>query len=181
MATFVERMVGAAKLNVPIIEEIEADKDATMPALGVVVLAAIAAGIGGVAGGGRGFGVLLVSSLFGWVLWAFLTWVIGTKFLATPDTKSDMGELMRTMGFAQSPGLLRVFSAIPLLGWVVDTVVLVWLLVAMVVAVRQALDYRSTGRAVAVVIIGWIINVAMAAFALGLAGVAGWMATGAGS
>jgi len=178
MATFVQRMIGAAKLDVPVIEEIEADRDATMPALGVVVLAAIAAGIGGVAGGGRGFGVLLVSSLFGWVFWAFLTWVIGTKFLATPDTKSDMGELLRTMGFAQSPGLLRVFSFIPVLGWLIDFVVMIWLLAAMVVAVRQALDYTSTGRAVAVVILGWLINVAIAATALGLAGVAGWMAAG---
>jgi len=174
MATFVQRMVGAAKLDVPIIEEIEADKDATMPALGVVVLAAIAAGIGG----GKGFGILLVSSLFGWVFWAFLTWVIGTKFLATPDTNSDMGELLRTMGFAQSPGLLRVFSIIPFVGWLIDFVVLIWLLVAMVVAVRQALDYTSTGRAVAVVIIGWLINVAIAAFAVGLAGGAAWLASG---
>jgi hypothetical protein len=178
MATFVQRMIGAARLDVRVIEEIEADKEGTMPALGVVVLAAIAEGIGGAAGGGKGFGVLLVSSLFGWVFWAFLTWVIGTKILATPDTKSDMGELLRTMGFAQSPGLLRVFSGIPFLGWLLDFVVLIWLLVAMVVAVRQSLDYTSTGRAVAVVLFGWLVNAAISIFALALAGGAAWMAGG---
>jgi hypothetical protein len=176
MATFVQRMIGAAKLDVPVIEEIEADKEGTVPALGVVVIAAIAAGIGGAAAGGAGFGILLVSSLFGWVFWAFLTWIIGTKILATPETSSDMGELLRTMGFAQSPGVLRVLSGIPFLGWLIDFVVQIWLLVAMVVAVRQALDYRSTGRAVAVVIIGWLINAVIAVFALTLAGIAGGLA-----
>lgn len=176
MATFVQRMIGAAKLDVPTIEEIEADKDATMPALGVVVLAAIAAGIGGVAGGAAGFGVLLVSSLFGWVFWAFMTWVIGTKFLAEPETKSDIGELMRTMGFAQSPGLLRVFAALPLVGWLIDFAIWIWLLVAMVVAVRQSLDYKSTGRALAVCAIGWLINAAMTLFAMSLVGLGGMAA-----
>jgi hypothetical protein len=104
--------------------------------------------------------------------------VIGTKILATPDTKSDMGELLRTMGFAQSPGLLRVFSGIPFLGWLLDFVVLIWLLVAMVVAVRQSLDYTSTGRAVAVVLFGWLVNAAISIFALALAGGAAWMAGG---
>ncbi|HEU4333063.1 MAG TPA: hypothetical protein VFT32_01090 [Candidatus Eisenbacteria bacterium] len=176
MATFVQRMIGAAKLDVPVIEEIEADKDATMPALGVVILSSIAAGIGGVAGGATGFGVLLVSALFGWVFWAFMTWVIGTKFLAGPDTKSDIGELMRTMGFAQSPGLLRVFAAIPLVGWVIEFAIWIWLLVAMVVAVRQSLDYKSTGRALVVCAIGWAINAAMTIFALSLVGLGGMAA-----
>ncbi|MEK7349141.1 MAG: hypothetical protein AABZ94_09735 [Candidatus Eisenbacteria bacterium] len=178
MANFVQRMIGAATLNVPIVEEIEADTEYTTPALGVVVLSAIAAGIGGASGGIQGAAVLLVSSLFGWVFWAFMTWVIGTKFLATPETKSDMGELLRTMGFAQSPGLLRVFGVIPVIGRVVDIVVLVWLLVAMIVAVRQSLDYKSTARAVAVVGIGWLINSAIWLFSLSIIGIGGFLATG---
>lgn len=178
MANFVQRMIGAATLNVPIVEEIEADIEYTTPALGVVVLSAIAAGIGGASGGIQGAAVLLVSSLFGWVFWAFMTWVIGTKFLATPDTKSDMGELLRTMGFAQSPGLLRVFGVIPVIGRVVDVVVLVWLLVAMIVAVRQSLDYKSTARTVAVVGIGWLINSAIWFFSLSIIGIGGYLATG---
>src|SRR5690349_16383310 len=107
MANFVQRMIGAAALRTDIYEEIEADTDYTIPALGVVVLSAIATGVGGANEGSQGFFVLLVASLFGWVFWAFMTWVIGTKFLAEPETKSDMGELLRTMGFAQAPGILR--------------------------------------------------------------------------
>jgi hypothetical protein len=161
MANFVQRMIGAAALNVPMVEEIEADTDYTVPALGVVVLSAFAAAIGGAGGGVQTAAVLLISSLFGWVFWAFMIWVVGTKFLATPDTKSDMGELLRTMGFAQSPGLLRVFSWVPVIGRILDVAVLIWLFVAMIVAVRQSLDYRSTWRAVVVVGIGWLINTAI--------------------
>ncbi len=173
MTNFVQRMIGAATLNVPVVEEIEADTDYTTPALGVVVLTAFAAAIGGAAGGIQNAAVLLVSSLFGWVFWAFLTWVIGTKFLPTPDTKSDMGELLRTMGFAQSPGLLRVFGGIPVIGRVIDFVVLLWLFVTMIVAVRQSLDYTSTFRAVVVVGIGWVINSAIWLFSLSVIGAAG--------
>ena len=158
MANFVERMVGAARLSVPIYEEIEADAEYTVPALGVVVLAALAAGIGGSNFEATGFFTILVGSLFGWVLWAFLTWVIGTKLLATPETKSDMGELLRTMGFAQAPGLLRVLGIIPVAGPVIDIAIWLWLLVTMVVAVRQALDYTSTVRAVLVCVIGWVVS-----------------------
>lgn len=168
MTNFVQRMIGAATLNVPVVEEIEADTDYTTPALGVVVLTAFAAAIGGAAGGIQNAAVLLISSLFGWVFWAFLTWVIGTKFLPTPDTKSDMGELLRTMGFAQSPGLLRVFGGIPVIGRVIDFAVLLWLLIAMIVAVRQSLDYTSTLRAVVVVGIGWVINSAIWLFSLSI-------------
>ena len=180
MANFVQRMIGAATLNVPIVEEIEADTEYTVPALGVVVLSAFAAAAGGLGMGMevQGAAVLLVSSLFGWVFWAFMIWVIGTKFLATPDTKSDMGELLRTMGFAQSPGLLRVFGGIPLIGRVVDIVVLFWLLIAMIVAVRQSLDYKSTVRAVAVVGIGWVINGAIWLFTLSIIGIGGMMVGG---
>lgn len=179
MANFVERMIGAATLKVPVIEEIEADTEYTVPALGVVVLAAIAAAIGAMADGGVATAaVLLVSSLFGWVFWAFITWLIGTKLLPTPDTKSDMGELMRTMGFAQSPGLLRVLGVIPVVGGFVNFIVFIWLFVAMIVAVRQSLDYSSTVRAVAVVGIGWILNVMIWLVTMSLIGVGGMMAGG---
>lgn len=158
MANFVERMYGAATLRVPIYEEIEADTEYTIPALGVVVIAALAAGIGALGYGSTSFLTILVGSLFAWVLWAFLTWVIGTKLLATADTKSDMGELMRTMGFAQSPGLLRCLGIVPVIGPFIDIAIWLWLLVTMVVAVRQALDYKSTVRAVLVCVIGWAVS-----------------------
>jgi hypothetical protein len=92
-----------------------------------------------------------------------MTYVIGTRLLPEPQTRADMGELMRTLGFAQSPSLARVFAALPVVGPLVLVLVLLWMLVAMIIAVRQALDYSSTWRAVGVCVIGWVVAIAVPA------------------
>ena len=86
-------------------------------------------------------------------------YIIGTKILPEPQTRSDLGELLRTTGFSASPGLLRVLGVIPLFGGLIMLAVSIWMLVAMIIAVRQALDYQSTGRAVGVCLIGWFVFV----------------------
>jgi hypothetical protein len=157
MASFTDRMIGAAKLDVRIYEEVEADKTAMGQALTVVVMQSVAAGIGSLTTGGvPGLIGGILGGLIGWFLWAFVVFLIGTKLLPEPQTQSDMGELLRTIGFAASPGVLLVLGAIPLLGAVVSFAVSIWMLVAMVIAVRQALDYKSTGRAIGVCVLGWI-------------------------
>ena len=156
--TFVERMVGAAKLDVRVYEEVEADRSATPQALAVVVLSAVAGGIG-MGAGIRGLVVGTIAGLVGWAAWAWLIYFIGTRWLPEPDTKADIGELLRTIGFATSPGILRVAGIVPILGPIVIVVSAVWTLVAVVVAVRQALDYRSTGRAIGVCLIGWLVQI----------------------
>lgn len=159
MATFVERAIGAAQLNTAIYEEVENDRGATAQAAGVVVLASVAAGIGAIVYGGIG-GVVanIVAGLLGWVVWSYLTWWIGTKWLPEPQTNADPGQLLRTLGFAAAPGVLNVLGLVPVLGHLVRAVVAIWMLVAGVIAVRQALDYTSTGRAIGVVVIGWVVQ-----------------------
>jgi hypothetical protein len=162
MSSFTQRMKGAALLDVPTIEEIESDRSGTVPALGVVVLSAFAAGIGGLFY--EGLGVVLsgvLGAVVGWAIWAALVYLIGTKMLAEPQTRSDWAEIARTTGFAQTPGLLRIFGFIPVIGWVVTAIADIWMLIAMIVAVRQALDYRETWRAIVVVLIGWVVNLAL--------------------
>jgi len=156
--TFVERMIGAARLDSATYEEVEADRAATPQALAVVVLAAVAGGIG-VGAGVRGLVLGTIFGLLGWAIWAWLIYFIGTRWLPEADTRADAGELLRTMGFATTPGILRVVGIVPVLGPLVTIVAAVWTLVAMVVAVRHALDYRSTGRAIGVCIIGWLVQV----------------------
>jgi hypothetical protein len=152
-------MVRASKLDVRLYEEVEADKGAMRQAMGVVVLSSIAAGIGSVGEGGlRGILLGAVLALIGWYIWAYLTYLIGTKVLPEPQTKSDPGELLRTIGFSSSPGLIRVLGIIPGLAGIVFVGASVWMLVAMVIAVREALDYKSTLRAIGVCAIGWIIQ-----------------------
>jgi hypothetical protein len=159
MSSYVDRIIRAAKLDPRLYEEVEADRSAMGQAAGVVLLSSLAAGISHISV--AGFGGLVrgaVAALIGWLVWAFLVYLIGTKLLPEPQTRSDMGELLRTIGFASAPGLIRVIGIIPLLGWLIGFIAAVWTLVAMVIAVRQALDYKSTLRAVVVCIIGWVVQ-----------------------
>ncbi|MGE5175189.1 MAG: YIP1 family protein [Hyphomicrobiales bacterium] len=170
MATWTQRVIGAAKLDAATYEEVEADKTANAQAMLVVVLSAVAAGIGGVGKGGAGVIGGTIFALLGWVLWAALIWLIGTKLLPTKDTVSDVGELLRTTGFAAGPGMIRVVGFLPFLGGLVNLIAWFWMLATMVVAVRQALDYTSTGRAILVCVIGWVIVLAATFWAAALIG-----------
>jgi len=164
MASLVDRMMGAARLDVKTYEEVEADQNALGQAMTVVVLSAVAAGIGNsmrMGVNGLIFGTLI--SLIGWFIWALLTWLIGTKVLPEANTHADMGQMLRTIGFSASPGVLQVLGIIPFLGVLINFLISVWMLIAMVIAVRQALDYSSTGRAVGVVFIGWLVNLVVTA------------------
>jgi hypothetical protein len=163
MSSLKDRMIRAAKLDVTLYEEVEADRAAMGQAMGVVVISSIAAGLGTVTRGGFAGTVpsILLGTLFAlisWYAWAYLTYFIGTKFLPEPQTKADPGELLRTIGFSSSPGLIRVLGIIPGLTGIVFLVASIWMLIAMVIAVRQALDYTSTLRASGVCLVGWIIQ-----------------------
>ena len=162
MADIKERMIRAAKLDASLYEEVEADKDALGQAAVVVLLSSVAGGIGSLLHGGfSGLVLGVVASLVAWYLWAYITYLVGTKLFPEPQTQTDMGQLLRTTGFASSPGLIRVLGIIPGLAGIVFIVALVWMLIAMVIAVRQALDYHSTLRAVGVCAIGWLALVAV--------------------
>ena len=159
MDDFLSRMFRAAKLDVDLYEEVEADEGALPQATMVVVLASVAAGIGEV----FRFGAMAtvtgtISALIGWYVWAFLAYYIGTKFLPEEKTEADYGQLLRTLGFASSPGVIRVLGIIPGLLGIMNFIASIWMLITMVIAVRQALDYESTLRAVIVCVIGWIIQ-----------------------
>jgi hypothetical protein len=163
--TFAERVKGVLFLDLRTFEEIEADTTANGQALLVVVAASVAAGLGaGVRLGTIGLLRETLGALIGWVMWAAVTWVIGSKLLPEPQTRTNMGELLRVIGYAYAPNLFGFFAFLPVLGVVVGTLVAFWLLAATIVAVRQALDYASTTRAAAVVFIGWLIFVGIQYF-----------------
>jgi len=161
MATLVERMLRAARLDANLYEEVEADPTTMRQALVVVLLSSVAGGIGTAGEDGLGLFGAAIASLIGWYIWAFLTYYIGTKWLPEPATEADVGQMLRTLGFASAPGIIRILGVIPGLGMVIAVIGSLWMLCAMVVAVRQALDYRSTGRAIAVCVIGFIVQVAV--------------------
>ena len=158
MSSFAERFIGAALLKPEIYEEVEADKKATGQAMLVVVLSSVAGGIGLAGIGGLGLVLLAVLALLGWVIWAVLIYVLGAKIFPQPQTQSDVGELLRTTGFAAAPRSLWLLGLVPFLQEPVVYLVMVWWLVAMVIAVRQALDFTSTWRAIMVCAAGWLIT-----------------------
>jgi hypothetical protein len=164
---FVRRIVGAALLDAATYEDVEADRGATTQALAVVVLSSLAAGIGarGAAGGPATltfFAGASVIALLAWAAFALVTFEVGSRVLPAPDTRVDVGELLRTLGFAAAPGLFQIFGALPGVMVPAFSLALVWALAASVVAVKQALDYTSTARALAVCGLAWILSLAVA-------------------
>ena len=161
--TFLQRAIGAARLDVQVFEEIEGDRTATSQALLIVVLSSLAAGIG-LTAGIYNAPVLhrVMLALLLWVFWAISTYIVGVYLMPEPQTQTNVGELLRTIGFAASPGMLRIAGMVPVIGGTIYVISTVWMLVAMVIAIRQALDYNSTGRAVVVCVITGMIGVVMA-------------------
>jgi hypothetical protein len=168
--TLIERAIGAVRLDAATYEEVEADPNALSQAMVVVLVASIAAGIGASASGAGGpVGMIRgsIAALVGWFVWAATVYFVGTRLLPGPNTEADLGQVLRTTGFSAAPGVVGILGIVPALGGPVSMVAGLWQLAAMVVAVRQALDYETTGRAVLVCFIGFLLYVAVFALILG--------------
>jgi hypothetical protein len=165
MVVYLRRLAGAFTLDSSAYEDVEADGRATTHAALTVVLSSVAAGVGLHAFGGSTVSIAPLSAfaLLAWASWSLLTFEVGARLLPGARTHADVGELLRTLGFATSPGLLLVAALVPGLAVPVFVMVALWMLAAMVVAVRQALDYTSTARAVIVCLVGWLLAIAVLA------------------
>jgi hypothetical protein len=167
-------MIRAAKLEQSLYEEIAHDQHATRQALVVVLLSSLAAGIGAAPHVGPG-GLVTggVVALLAWYIWTLLTYIIGAKLFPMSQTSARHREIWRAFGFASAPGVLRVFGAVPGLTGIAFLVAVVWMLLAAVIGVRQALNYTSTVRAVGVCVPGWLVQVLLLLFLLLLLGQGG--------
>jgi hypothetical protein len=148
--TLIGRMIRAARLDLRLYAEVEADEASIGQAASVVVLAAFA---GGINLPGAPLAILLaglLAALVGWLLFAYVIYLIGAKLLPEPGTKANFGALLRAMGFANAPGVVKLLGIIPELRLLVFFVAMVWVLVATVTAVRHALSYTSSWRAIGV-------------------------------
>jgi hypothetical protein len=165
MERYLRRLAGALTLDTSAYEDVEADQRSTTHAALTVVLASVSAGVGLRAFGGTNASIvpLTALALLAWASWALLTFEVGARLLPGARTHSDVGELLRTLGFATSPGLLLFVAVLPGLALPIFAMVACWMLVAMVVAVRQALDYGSILHAVAVCAVGWLLAMIMLA------------------
>jgi hypothetical protein len=153
----VDRMVGAALLNIDTYEEVEHDADATLQAAGVVAMVAVAGAIGASPLGILGAGRAAVAALVGWLVWAGIAYVVGDKMLGGTAT---WGELLRTLGFAQAPGVLLILGIVPLLGTPITALVGLWMLATAFIGMRQALDFGNA-KTLATVLLGWVVYVVL--------------------
>ena len=156
--TFLQRVAGVLLLDPQAFEDIEADKTATKQAIGVLMCAGLLAGSGALFDEeAPGLVWVMLAKLVGCWMWAGVTYLLGARLWPEPTTKTDVGELFRVIGFSYLPDLLSALGSLPRVGLGVRIVIAVWQLATTVLAVRQALDYKSTLRAVVVVAIGWLI------------------------
>jgi hypothetical protein len=171
MSLYLYRLEGASLLDASMYEGIEADRTVNLQAAATVLLSSLATGIGSSAWFGwrpTAMLAMVAIALVTWVAWAALMFQIGSRILPEPTTRTDLGELLRTTGFAAAPGMLQVLAVIPSIAEPVFAITIAWMFVAMITAVKHALDYRSTARAVAVCAIA-------AAMCLGVAVILGLM------
>ncbi|MBV9580082.1 MAG: YIP1 family protein [Chloroflexi bacterium] len=168
-----DRMIRAARLDVSLYNEVEADTTATNQALAVVVVGAVAAGLGSLLGSiiaGRPSAAVIgliggiVLALVGWAVWSYVMYFVGTRLFHGTAT---YGEVLRTLGFAYSPSVLLILSFIPVLGGIIDLVVTIWLLVAGFIAIREALDL-DTGNTIATIVVGFIAYLVVIAIVLAI-------------
>jgi hypothetical protein len=161
MGRFARRVIGAAVLDRSVYEDVEADPLATLQAFTVVLLASAAAGIGARGLGRTGFediATVGIAALIGWGAWAVLTFEIGVRVLPERETRADVGQLLRTLGFSVAPGMLTIMGALPGVGMPAFAIAAAWMLVSMIVAVQQALDYSGPFRAIAVCLVAWLVT-----------------------
>ena len=162
ISIFLNRVFRAIKIDVDLYEEVEADKKATFQAAIVVVLSSLAAGVGAIHLGVSNFLLAPILSLASWYIWAYIIYIFGVKIFPDSKTKSNHGELLRTIGFSSAPGIIRIFGFTPELMSVTFIGSAFWMLACMVVAVKSALDYNSMWKAFGIVILAWVFQ----AFAL---------------
>jgi hypothetical protein len=160
MEMLMQRIMRAIKLDGSLYEEVEADSGALMQSIVVILISSLAAGIGSIWSLGIS-GIIsgTLSTFILWLIWAYITYLIGVKFLPEETTQSTYAELLRTTGFASAAGIIRVLGIIPGIGSIINLIAWIWMLIAMVVAVKHALDYSNMVRSAAVCILGWIVYV----------------------
>ena len=154
---FLNRVFRAIKIDIDLFEEVEKEK-ATFQAGAVVVLSSLAAGVGSIHLGVSNFLIAPALSLLSWYVWAYIIYFVGVKLFGDNKTKSNHGELLRTIGFSSAPGLIRVFGITPELMTVTFIGSAFWMLACMVVAIKSALDYDSLWKAFGVVVVSWLVQ-----------------------
>jgi hypothetical protein len=159
MTGFMDRVLGAVRLDGQLYKTVAEDQGATSQSLWIIAIYGMASGFAFFGKtGAAAINMVLLTTLLGWYIWAFFTYYLGTKIFSEPQTNADRKAVYRAMGFAASAGWIRALGVVPGIAWLAILVSTVWMLIASVIAVKQALDYTSTLRAVGVCVLCWCIS-----------------------
>jgi hypothetical protein len=159
MSRFLNRFLRAAKLDATLYREIVEDAGAMNQALIVVFIYSMASAYGTFGRtGATGINIGMITTLLGWYVWAFSAYIIGARILPESRTEPDRKAVMRAVGFASAPGVVRALGFMQGLGLVVLAIATLWMVAAATVGVKQALNYESTPRALGVCIISLLIS-----------------------
>ena len=157
------RMIRAARLDPSLYDDVAADERAQFQALAVVLLSSLATGIAFGQGDLAAIGQGMLFAVLGWYITAYLAFFIGTRLLPerSPETPTATGGapappgrgpagLLRAVGFASAPGMVRLLGVIPDLLASAMVITTLWMICATVIAIRQGLGFQSTARAAGV-------------------------------
>lgn len=151
----VQRVTRLLKLDFTVFREIEVDENATSQAAIVVGAAALSRFIGSLGGRfGTAVGQLIIAVLVGWLLWSYITVLVGTKLFGGD---ANFWGMARSLGYANAPGILGILVVIPVIGWVISLVILVLQLLLGFYAVRETLNITSE-KAILTILIGWVVT-----------------------
>lgn len=157
-----DRILRVIKLDKSVYAEVEADQMATSQAAIVVAIVAVLSAIAGgvttlIAGEGGGFIGAFLGALIGafvsWVVWAAVTYFVGTTLF---HGEATIGEMLRVIGFAQAPLMLNALSFIPCIGAIISLAAWLFSLYTGFLAIQEGLDL-DTGKTLATVAIGWVV------------------------
>jgi hypothetical protein len=159
MNLFLNRLFRAAKLDTRLYQEVIADTRTMFQAMMAVFIYCAASAYGGFGRAGvAGINFGMITTLLGWYVWAFSTYFVGRRLFPEAETKVDRKAVLRAMGFASSPGLIRLLGLIPDFAGPSLLIASVWMFLAAAVAIKQAMNYKSIYRAAGACIMGWIIS-----------------------
>ena len=147
----IERLIAALRLDLHVYQQVSTERTATPQACLIVFLCGVCNGFG--LSPRLGEAAMLAgvaSAVVGWFLWALVILLVARLLGHHRGGRS----LLRTLGFANAPGVLLALGGVPFVGAVVRVVVVIWLMATTALAAQAVYDV-SRRRAVVIALGGF--------------------------
>ncbi len=102
-----------------------------------------------------------LTAILTWFIWAILIYVLGVKIFPDKQTKVSFKKVLTAVGFAHAPGLLRFFAVTPELMIPIIFITQFWIFAALIISIRQILNFKSNLKSFGIVFLSFLIIVFM--------------------